>query len=149
MFLISSKLTLVMLCVVPPVSIGAVSWHTIEARKADNSGILRPIPTEIVKSHSRSRWRNVKGKLILNHPTQADDQTAEEKLNAFKTVTAYNSQPMEGDIFSKRVDGVFQLAKKEAYMTGIFWGASGLTGNLAMLCLLGYGAFDFPISVLR
>lgn len=24
-------------------------------------------------------------------------------------------------------------------MTGIFWGASGLTGNLAMLCLLGYG----------
>jgi hypothetical protein len=46
---------------------------------------------------------------------------------------------MEGNIFSKRVDGVFQLAKKEAYMTGIFWGASGLTGNLAMLCLLGYG----------
>jgi hypothetical protein len=48
---------------------------------------------------------------------------------------------MEGSIFSKRVDGVFQLAKKEAYMTGIFWGASGLTGNLAMLCLLGYGEF--------
>jgi hypothetical protein len=70
---------------------------------------------------------------------RADSQTAEEKLNAFKTVTAYNSQPMEGNIFSKRVDGVFQLAKKEAYMTGIFWGASGLTGNLAMLCLLGYG----------
>jgi hypothetical protein len=72
---------------------------------------------------------------------RADAQTAEEKLNAFKTVTAYNSQPMEGNIFSKRVDGVFQLAKKEAYMTGIFWGASGLTGNLAMLCLLGYGMF--------
>lgn len=75
---------------------------------------------------------------------EADSQTAEEKLNAFKTVTAYNSQPMEGNIFSKRVDGVFQLAKKEAYMTGIFWGASGLTGNLAMLCLLGYGMFLLP-----
>ena len=24
-------------------------------------------------------------------------------------------------------------------MTGIFWGMSGLTGNLALLCLLGYG----------
>jgi ATP-binding cassette subfamily B (MDR/TAP) protein 10 len=24
-------------------------------------------------------------------------------------------------------------------MSGIFWGASGLTGNLAMLALLGYG----------
>lgn len=66
-------------------------------------------------------------------------------MNAFKTVTAYNSQPMEGNIFSKRVDGVFQLAKKEAYMTGIFWGASGLTGNLAMLCLLGYGMFPFSV----
>ena len=24
-------------------------------------------------------------------------------------------------------------------MTGTFWGVTGLTGNLAMLCLLGYG----------
>ena len=79
----------------------------------------------------------------INPWDRADSQTAEEKLNAFKTVTAYNSQPMEGNIFSKRVDGVFQLAKKEAYMTGIFWGASGLTGNLAMLCLLGYGMSPF------
>jgi ATP-binding cassette subfamily B (MDR/TAP) protein 10 len=37
------------------------------------------------------------------------------------------------------VNEVFGLAKKEAYMSGIFWGMSGLTGNLAMLCLLGYG----------
>lgn len=27
-------------------------------------------------------------------------------------------------------------------MTGIFWGASGFTGNMAMLCLLGYGTFS-------
>jgi len=26
-------------------------------------------------------------------------------------------------------------------MTGIFWGMSGLTGNLALLCLLGYGEY--------
>jgi ATP-binding cassette subfamily B (MDR/TAP) protein 10 len=37
------------------------------------------------------------------------------------------------------VDSVLGLARKEAYMTGIFWGMSGLTGNLALLCLLGYG----------
>jgi hypothetical protein len=37
------------------------------------------------------------------------------------------------------VDQIFALAKKEAYMSGIFWGASGLTGNLALLALLGYG----------
>lgn len=71
----------------------------------------------------------------------ADRQTAEEKLNAFKTVTAYNSQPVESRLFGRKVDQVFSLARKEAYMSGIFWGLSGLTGNLAMLCLLGYGAF--------
>jgi hypothetical protein len=54
-------------------------------------------------------------------------------------VTAYNSQLTEGKVFSAKVNEVFGLAKKEAYMSGIFWGMSGLTGNLAMLCLLGYG----------
>jgi hypothetical protein len=29
--------------------------------------------------------------------------------------------------------------RKEAIASGIFYGSSGLTGNLAMLCLLGYG----------
>ena len=66
-------------------------------------------------------------------------QTAEEKLNAFKTVTAFNAQELEGKRFGEKVDAIFGLAKKEAYMTGIFWGMSGLTGNLALLCLLGYG----------
>jgi ATP-binding cassette subfamily B (MDR/TAP) protein 10 len=66
-------------------------------------------------------------------------QTAEEKLNAFKTVAAYNSQSLESGLFGQKVDRVFTLARKEAYASGIFWGASGLTGNLAMLCLLGYG----------
>lgn len=70
---------------------------------------------------------------------RADSQTAEEKLNAFKTVSAYNAQTLETKLFEQKVDGIFQLAKKESYMTGIFWGASGLTGNLAMLCLLSYG----------
>lgn len=73
-------------------------------------------------------------------------QTAEEKLNAFKTVTAYNSQPYEAGIFGKKVDSVFNLARKEAYMSGIFWGASGLTGNLAMLALLGYGQWCLELN---
>lgn len=34
---------------------------------------------------------------------------------------------------------MFQLMRKEAIASGIFYGSSGLTGNLAMLCLLGYG----------
>lgn len=69
-------------------------------------------------------------------------QTAEEKLNAFKTVTAYNSQAIEDQLFQQKVDRIFGLARKEAYMTGVFWGMSGLTGNLALLCLLGYGQLN-------
>ncbi|KAI9634242.1 putative ATP-binding cassette transporter [Dioszegia hungarica] len=110
MFWISSKLTLVMLCVVPPISIGAVFYGRY-LRKLSN------LTQEAIGDMSK---------------------TAEEKLNAFKTVTAYNSQITEGRVFSAKVNEVFGLAKKEAYMSGIFWGMSGLTGNLAMLCLLGY-----------
>ncbi len=72
---------------------------------------------------------------MLCHPPQ----TAEEKLNAFKTVTSFNAQEIEGRLFSQKVDAVFQLARKEAIASGIFFGGSGLTGNLTMLCLLGYG----------
>ena len=46
---------------------------------------------------------------------------------------------MEAAAFSTKVDAVFQLAKKEAVASGIFFGGTGLTGNLSMLCLLGYG----------
>ncbi|WVR07858.1 hypothetical protein IAU60_004901 [Kwoniella sp. DSM 27419] len=123
MFWISAKLTLVMLCVVPPVSLGAVFYGRY-LRKLSN------MTQEAVGDMSKvgAPWT-----------TLADPQTAEEKLNAFKTVAAYNSQPLEAKLFESKVDSVFQLARREAYMTGIFWGASGLTGNLAMLCLLGYG----------
>lgn len=53
--------------------------------------------------------------------------------------SAFNAQALEGSRFSHKVDKVFQLAKKEAIASGIFFGGSGLTGNLTMLCLLGYG----------
>ncbi|KAL1405045.1 ATP-binding cassette permease mdl1 [Vanrija albida] len=111
MFWISSKLTLVMLCVVPPISLGAVFYGRY-LRKLSNQ------TQEALGDMSK---------------------TAEEKLNAFKTVTAYNAQALEGKEFSTKVGEVFSLAKREALASGIFFGATGLTGNLAMLCLLSYG----------
>ena len=111
MFWISAKLTLVMLCVVPPVSLFAVFYGRYIRR-------LTNMTQEAIGDMSK---------------------TAEEKLNAFKTVAAYNSQPLEATLFRSKVDSIFALATKEAYMTGIFWGASGFAGNLAMLSLLGYG----------
>lgn len=111
MFWISSQLTLIMLCVVPPISIGAVVYGKY-LRK------LSKMTQESLGDMSK---------------------TAEEKLNAFKTVTAYNAQPLEAKNFAQKVNQVFQLSKREALASGIFFGATGLTGNLAMLCLLSYG----------
>lgn len=111
MFWISSQLTLIMLCVVPPISIGAVVYGKY-LRK------LSKMTQESLGDMSK---------------------TAEEKLNAFKTVTAYNAQPLEAKSFAQKVNNVFQLSKREALASGIFFGATGLTGNLAMLCLLSYG----------
>lgn len=111
MFWISSKLTLVMLCVVPPISLGAVFYGRY-LRKLSN---------------------------LTQEGLGAMSKTAEEKLNAFKTVTAYNAQEMEGKVFSEKVQHVFSLARKEAGASAIFFGMAGLTGNLAMLCLLTYG----------
>ncbi|KAJ9095203.1 hypothetical protein QFC19_007658 [Naganishia cerealis] len=108
---ISAKMTMVMLAVVPPVSIGAVIYGRY-LRKLSNQ------TQEALGDMSK---------------------TAEEKLNAFKTVASFNAQALEGSRFSHKVDSVFQLAKKEAIASGIFFGGSGLTGNLTMLCLLGYG----------
>lgn len=111
MFLISAKLTGVMLAVVPPVSIGAVIYGRY----------LRKLSKQTQEA--------------LGEMTN----TAEEKLNAFKTVASSNAQPIEAKLFAGKVDSVFQLMKKEAIASGIFYGSSGFTGNMAMLCLLGYG----------
>lgn len=111
MFWISSKLTLIILCVVPPISLGAVFYGRYLRR-------LSNLTQESLGDLSR---------------------TAEEKLNAFKTVTAYNAQALEGKQFASRVEDVRKLANKEAIASGIFFGSTGLTGNLAMLCLLSFG----------
>lgn len=111
MFWISSQLTMIMLCVVPPISIGAVVYGKY-LRK------LSKMTQESLGDMSK---------------------TAEEKLNAFKTVTAFNAQPLEAKSFAQKVNQVFLLSKREALASGIFFGATGLTGNLAMLCLLSYG----------
>jgi ABC-type multidrug transport system fused ATPase/permease subunit len=111
MVFISPKLTALMLAVVPPLSLAAVFY----------------------------------GRYLRTLSKQTQDalgdmtKVAEEKLSAFRTLTAFNSQPTEAKAVSGKVDRVFQLARKEAIASGIFFGGTGLTGNLTMLCLLGYG----------
>lgn len=51
----------------------------------------------------------------------------------------FNATPYEEKKFSERVDRVLSLARREAVASGIFFGSTGWSGNVALLALLGYG----------
>lgn len=68
--------------------------------------------------------------------------TAQESLSALRTVQGFNAAPFEERKFEKKVREVLELAKKEAWASGIFFGATGWAGNLTILTLLGYGELN-------
>jgi ABC-type multidrug transport system fused ATPase/permease subunit len=113
MYLISPSLTLVMLFVIPPISIGSFFYGRF-IRK------LSLKTQEAMGSMSK---------------------LAEERLSAHRTVTASNTQVMERSLFNTKVDGVYQLQKKETFANGIFQGANEVAGDLGIIGLLIYGGF--------
>lgn len=66
-------------------------------------------------------------------------KVASESLSAFRTVQAFNAQPQEERKFGGKVDNVLALVRREALASGAFFGASGWSGNVTLLALLGYG----------
>lgn len=66
-------------------------------------------------------------------------KVASESLSAYRTVQAFNAQQQEELKFANRVQKVLDLARKEAIASGVFFGATGWSGNVTILCLLGYG----------
>ncbi|EJT96873.1 P-loop containing nucleoside triphosphate hydrolase protein [Dacryopinax primogenitus] len=111
MLYLSSKLTLVMLAVVPPISIGAVFYGRYLKKLSNQT-------QEALGDMSR---------------------VAEETLSAIRTVQAHNAYPMEELSFSRKVQAVFDLARREALASGLFFGGTGFSGNVTILTLLGYG----------
>ncbi|KAH9949263.1 P-loop containing nucleoside triphosphate hydrolase protein [Amylocystis lapponica] len=117
MFYISPKLTLLMLTVVPPVSLGAVFYGRY-LKKLSN-----------------------KTQEALGDMTKASTllPVAQESLSALRTVQAFNARPYEEGKFHQKVDAVLTLARREAIASGIFFGSTGWSGNVTLLGLLGYG----------
>ncbi|TIB01095.1 hypothetical protein E3P96_02496 [Wallemia ichthyophaga] len=111
MFFISSKLTTVMLTIVPPIAIGAVFYG-----------------------------RYLKRLSTASQDALADaSNLANERLSAFRTITASNTQDGEAKRFSRKIDTVLQLGRREAIASGVFFGSTGFSGNLSILALLAYG----------
>ncbi|KAJ7350634.1 P-loop containing nucleoside triphosphate hydrolase protein [Mycena albidolilacea] len=111
MFYISPTLTMLMLVVVPPVSLGAVFYGRY-LKKLSN------------------QTQEAVGEMT---------KVASESLSALRTVQAYNGHEQEQAKFHDRVDYVLTLAQKEATASAIFFGSTGWSGNLTILGLLGYG----------
>ncbi|KDQ50907.1 hypothetical protein JAAARDRAFT_41689 [Jaapia argillacea MUCL 33604] len=111
MFYLSPTLTMLMLAVVPPVSLGAVFYG-----------------------------RYLKKLSNMTQEALGDmTKVAQEALSALRTVQAFNAAPQEQQKFHERVTNVLTLARKEAIASGVFFGATGWSGNVTLLALLGYG----------
>ena len=113
MYLISPSLTVVMLFVIPPISIGSFFYGRF----------IRKLSLKTQEAMGNM------------------SKLAEERLSAHRTVTASNTQIMEQGLFSGKVDGVYQLQKKETFANGIFQGANEVAGDLGIIGLLIYGGF--------
>ncbi|KAI0915347.1 hypothetical protein AcV5_003842 [Taiwanofungus camphoratus] len=111
MFYISPQLTLLMLTIVPPVSLGVVFYGRYLKRLSN------------------------KTQEALGEMTKV----AQESLSALRTVQAFNALPQEQGKFHQKVGNVLALARKEAIASGIFFGSTGWSGNVTLLGLLGYG----------
>ncbi|KAK7057645.1 ATP-binding cassette transporter [Favolaschia claudopus] len=111
MLYISPTLTMLMLLVVPPVSLGAVFYGRY-LKKLSN------------------QTQEAIGEMT---------KVASESLSALRTVQAYNAHEQERMKFHERIQHVLSLAKKESTASAIFFGSTGWSGNLTILCLLGYG----------
>ncbi|ORY26180.1 hypothetical protein BCR39DRAFT_498549 [Naematelia encephala] len=113
MYHISPSLTLVMLLVVPPISVGSFFYGRF----------IRKVSL---------RTQEAMGSM---------SKLAEERLSAHRTVTASNTQPSERLLFANKVDGVYQLQRKETLANGIFQGTNEVAGDIGMIGLLIYGGF--------
>ncbi|KAJ7189539.1 P-loop containing nucleoside triphosphate hydrolase protein [Mycena pura] len=111
MFYLSPRLTMLMLVVVPPVSLGAVFYGRYLKKLANQT-------------------QEAVGEMT---------KVATESLSALRTVQAYNAYEQERLKFRERIGHILALARKEATASAIFFGSTGWSGNVTILALLGYG----------
>ncbi|AAW46499.1 ATP-binding cassette, sub-family b, member 10, mitochondrial precursor, putative [Cryptococcus deneoformans JEC21] len=111
MWLISPTLTVVMLCIIPPIALGTFFYG------------------RFIRKLSLKTQEAMGGMSKL----------AEERLSAHRTITSSNTQAMEKGLYASKVDGVYKLQKKETVANGIFQGANEVAGDIGMIGLLIYG----------
>lgn len=67
-------------------------------------------------------------------------KVSEERLSNIKTAQSFVAETKEIGLYSNRVRDVFDVAMREARASGAFFSLLNLTGNVALVSLLGLGA---------
>ncbi|KAK8733379.1 hypothetical protein OTU49_006610 [Cherax quadricarinatus] len=111
MFYMSTELAIVGLSIVPPVALMAV-WYGRYVRK-----ITKSVQDTLAQS----------------------TQVAEERIANIRTVRSFAQEPREVKRYDKNIDSVLHMTYKESFARGIFFGLTGLSGNIIILSVLYYG----------
>ncbi|MPC20697.1 ATP-binding cassette sub-family B member 10, mitochondrial [Portunus trituberculatus] len=69
----------------------------------------------------------------------AATQVAEERIGNVRTVRAFGSEAREVQRYRARAEEVLQMTYRESFARGVFFGLTGLSGNIIILSVLYYG----------
>ncbi|XP_048240807.1 ATP-binding cassette sub-family B member 10, mitochondrial-like isoform X2 [Haliotis rufescens] len=111
MVYVSAKLTAISLGIVPPVALVSI----IYGRYVRN--ITKQVQTSLADA----------------------TQLAEEKVGNIRTVRAFAQEEKECAAYDQKISHVLKLSYKEALARGIFWGFTGMSGNVIVLSVFYYG----------
>ncbi|PGH21638.1 hypothetical protein AJ80_03071 [Polytolypa hystricis UAMH7299] len=81
--------------------------------------------------------RNLSRKIQKNLGTLT--KIAEERLGNVKTSQSFAGEILEVNRYNKQVRRIFELGKKESFISASFFSSTGLMGNMTILCLLYVG----------
>ncbi|KAL8910286.1 MAG: hypothetical protein Q9171_004409 [Xanthocarpia ochracea] len=108
---VSLKLTSILALMFPPVAIGAFFYG------------------RVIRNLSRKIQKNL-GTLT---------KIAEERLGNVRTSQAFAGEILEVARYNKRVRKIFELGKREAWISATFFSTTGLMGNMTIIAILWVG----------
>lgn len=114
MVYISPKLALFGLTTVPPLAIGAILFGRFIKRLSSR---------------------------VQDSLAKATD-VAEERFSNIRTVKAFSKEEQEIQLYNHRIENVLNLKYKESLAYGLFFGMTGLSGNVIVLSVFYFGGIS-------
>ncbi|KAA8897107.1 hypothetical protein TRICI_006783 [Trichomonascus ciferrii] len=67
-------------------------------------------------------------------------KVSEERLSNIRTAQSFAGEGIEMRLYNDKIRNVFSIGKKEAIAAGLYFGTSGVIGNITILAMLGLGS---------